>query len=420
MLINNLEHTMNTPFQNYLENLSHAQEILQFDDKALELLSNAQNILKKEISITGADGQDIQLQAYRVQFNNSRGPFKGGIRFHQDADMDEVKALAALMAIKCAVVGVPLGGAKGGVQVNPKDLSPKELEQVSRAWVRVMVDHIGVDQDIPAPDVYTTPQIMSWMLDEYEKITGKSEPGVITGKPIELGGSLGRGEATAQGGVCVLNELLEKLGDAGSKTIAIQGFGNAGKNVAKILAADGHKIVAVADSRGGVYNPEGLDVAQLEVVKKEEGSVSSYEGGESITPQELLLLSVDVLIPAALDRVITAENAAEVQAKIILELANGPVTADADAILQNKEVIVVPDVLANAGGVTVSYFEWVQNRQQFYWTEAEVQERLRPIMKNAFADVWDISEQHTISLRLGSFILAVGRLLQASELRGRL
>jgi glutamate dehydrogenase/leucine dehydrogenase len=338
------------------------------------------------------------------------------------------------MAIKCAVVKIPLGGGKGGVKCNPKEMSAKEIEQVSRAWARAMADHIGVDKDIPAPDVYTNGQVMSYMLDEYEKIKGRSEPGVITGKPLVLGGSLGRAQATAQGGVYVLEELRHTLGkSAKDLKVAIQGFGNAGHHAAFLLQQLGYTIVALSDSKGGMYSKNGLDPHQLLRVKEEKGSINHMycEGTvcdakrlmqdqvKIITNEELLECECDVLIPAALDNQITDANADNIQAKIILELANGPVTPEADKKLEAKDVIVIPDVLANAGGVTVSYFEWVQNRMGYYWSEEEVLEKLKPIMVTAFRDIWTLSREKNVSIRDAAFMKAVQRIIRASEFRGK-
>jgi len=422
----------NTPFQNYLKNLQKTAKILDLSEEQITRLETPNNILEKEIEITKDNGEKVKFEAYRVQFNNARGPYKGGIRFHPEADINEVKSLAALMAIKCAVVKVPLGGGKGGVKCNPKELSATEIEQVSRAWVRAMADYIGVDKDIPAPDVYTNGQVMSYMLDEYEKIKGKSEPGVITGKPLALGGSLGRTQATAQGGVYILEELRHTLGlYAKDLKVAIQGFGNAGHNAAFLLQQLGYTIVALSDSKGGMYSKNGLDPHQLLRVKEEKGSINHMycEGTvcdakrlmqdqvKIITNKELLECDCDVLIPAALDNQITEDNAKNIKAKIILELANGPVTPEADIILEANGVIAIPDVLANAGGVTVSYFEWVQNRMGYYWSEKEVLEKLKPIMVTAFRDVWTLSKEKQVSLRDSSFMIAVRRIVRALSFR---
>ncbi len=411
----------NTPFENYLKNLEKAAGVLGLSSKYLELLSKPDRIIEKNIKIATAQGEEKEFNAYRVQFNNSRGPYKGGIRFHPEADIEEVKALAAAMAIKTAVVNVPMGGAKGGVKINPKDFSEAELEKVSRAWVGVMHPYIGKDKDIPAPDVYTNPQIMAYMMDEFEKIVGRSEPGMITGKPLELGGSLGRNSATAQGGVYVLEELVKVLGlKLEGLKIAIQGFGNAGYYVAGILHQLGCKIIAVSDSKGGIYDESGLDPEEVNKIKSQKSSVVDFSkpGLKKISNNEILELECDVLIPSALDNVIAKDNADKIKAKIVLELANGPTTPEADEILFKKGIIVLPDVLANAGGVTVSYFEWVQNNAGYYWSEKEVFEKLQAVMAGAFADVWNLAKEKNISLRESAFALAVKRLAKAMELRG--
>lgn len=411
----------NTPFQNYLKNLEKAANVLGLSSKELELLSKPNRIVEQKIKIAADNGEEKEFDAYRVQFNNSRGPYKGGIRFHSEADIEEVKALAAAMAIKTAVVDIPLGGAKGGVKINPKDFSEQEIEKVARAWVGAMHPYVGKDKDIPAPDVYTNPQIMAYMLDEFEKITGRSEPGMITGKPLELGGSLGRSSATAQGGVYVLEELVKVLGlKLGGLKIAVQGFGNAGYFAAGILYNLGCKIIAVSDSQGGIYDESGLDPEEVNKIKSEKSSVINFSqaGVQKISNSEILELDCDVLIPSALDEVITKDNADKIKAKISLELANGPTTPEADEILFKKGIIVLPDVLANAGGVTVSYFEWAQNNSGYYWSEKEVFEKLQAVMVKAFGDVWNLAKEKNISLRGAAFALAVRRLAKAMELRG--
>lgn len=413
---------MNNPFQNYLDNLGKTAKILGYSDAEIAKLTEPQNIVNTNLEIETSLGK-VSFPAYRVQFNNARGPFKGGIRFHPAADLDEVKALAALMAVKCSVVGIPLGGAKGGVTIDPKKYSAKDLELVSRAWARAMAPVIGVDKDIPAPDVYTNGQIMSYILDEFESIVGHAEPGVITGKPLELGGSLGRNIATAQGGIYVLKALIEDLAlDKSSMKVAVQGFGNAGYTAASILHKEGFKIVAVSDSSGGLYDVSGLDPEEINRFKDETGKgmiEMKKDGVKVLTNAELLEVECDVLIPAALDNQITASNAANIKAKIILELANGPTTPEADEILFKKGITLVPDVLANAGGVTVSYFEWVQNRQGYYWTEEEVLAKLKDIITKSYRDVYVLAKDKNIDLRLGAFSLGVKRILDAMKLRGK-
>lgn len=411
----------NNPFQNYLDNLERAKNALGLTDKEIENLKNPQNIIQDNLKITTSFGEET-FPAYRVQFNNARGPFKGGIRFHPAADLDEVKALAALMAVKCAVVGIPLGGGKGGVAIDPKKYNEKDLENVARAWARLMTPHIGVNKDVPAPDVYTNSQTMAHIMDEYEKVIGHSEPGVITGKPLDLGGSLGRDTATAQGGVFVLEEALQHKNLQELKRVAIQGFGNAGATAAELLwnASFGYVIVAVSDSSAGLYARDGLNVHELAKFKSDGGSFKDYAGdAKIITNEELLVVDCDILIPAALDNQITKENAGDVKAKIILELANGPTTPDADKILEERGILLLPDVLANAGGVTVSYFEWVQNRSGERWDKEIVFTKLKKIMQDSFRDVSATAEKFNVSMRLGAFSLGVKRIVDAMKLRGR-
>lgn len=421
------------PFQIFVENIKQIGEKLALSPREINILIEPNTIIEKTISITDKNGVQHSFDAYRVQFNNARGPYKGGLRFHPETDLDDVKALAALMAIKCAIVGIPLGGAKGGVQIDPKQFERSDIEQVARGFVRVMADHLGVDQDIPAPDVYTNPQVMAYMLDEYEKIKGRKEPGMITGKPLELGGSQGRSEATGLGGVYVLEEYIKttKLKRENIR-VAVQGFGNVGYNISSLLHGLGYTIVAVSDSVGGLYNPQGLDPQYLNKIKQEKRSITGMycEGSVCDTTQmekdgttlikngDILTCECDVIIPAALGRVITGNNADNIQAKIVLELANGPTTRDADKILGARDITVIPDVLANAGGVTVSYFEWVQNRMQFYWTEKEVQQRLKLIVVEAAVRVFRRAEERKMTLRETALALGIERILDASRYRG--
>jgi glutamate dehydrogenase (NAD(P)+) len=410
---------MNNPFENYLGNLEKVGKLLNIAPEALEKLGTPKNVIERTIKIETEKGTE-EFPAYRVQFNNARGPFKGGIRFHPEADLNEVKALAALMAVKCAVVGIPLGGGKGGVTIDPKRYSPKDLEQVARAWAREMAPFIGVDKDIPAPDVYTTSITMSHILDEFEKVAGRSEPGMITGKPLELGGSLGRNIATAQGGIYVLEEVLRDLGLQKERVrVAVQGFGNAGATAAMILHGLGYKIVAVSDSRTGIYCADGFDPNEAMKVKEASGLEDfKKEGLQIITNAELLECECDILIPAALDNQITVANADKIKAKIILELANGPTTPEADEILFKKGVTLVPDVLANAGGVTVSYFEWVQNRSGDVWKEEVVLEKLKEIIVKSYQDVHFLAQEKKVDLRMGAFLLGVKRIYDAMKFRG--
>lgn len=405
----------NTPFQNFITRAEESIKNLGFSPDISEKLTTPDVVIEKQLKVSTSKG-DESFNAYRVQFDNSRGPYKGGIRFHQDANLDEVKALAAGMAVKTAVVGIPMGGGKGGVQINPKEYTQEDLQKVSRAWAREFAEHIGVNKDIPAPDVYTNPQTMAWMLDEYEKTVNRSEPGMITGKPLELGGSQGRGVATALGGVYVLDEYLA-LTDKYSKemSVVVQGLGNAGYNAAEILHSRGYKIIGLSDSKGGIYNAEGLNPKLVMENKQKGESLGSGMETEEVTNEELLKLSCDVLVLAALDNQIRSDNAGEVKAKFLLELANGPTTPEADEILEGKDVVVIPDVLANAGGVTVSYFEWVQNRTGYYWEEDEVFEKLKKIMIKSTKSVMDISE--TGSMRDKAFALSMNRLAKVHELR---
>jgi glutamate dehydrogenase/leucine dehydrogenase len=382
----------------------------------VQTLLTPQFIHKDTLSVDGKD-----YEAYRVQFNNARGPFKGGIRFHPNADESEVSALAAAMAVKCALVNIPFGGAKGGVAINPKDHDEATLQAVSRAYVRAFCGHLGVDYDIPAPDVYTDARVMAWMLDEYESLVGKSEPGVITGKPLALGGSKGRDIATALGALYVLEEYASVLSkDVSELTVAVQGFGNAGGTIAKLLHARGATIVAVSDSKGTISKSSGLDPQQILESKGHRGSVVDTvpEGHSTGGTDDILFTPCDVLIPAALDNVVTEHNVRDVKARMILELANNPVSPEAEAVLVEQGIDVLPDVLVNAGGVVVSYFEWVQNREQYYWEESLVKERLKEIMSRAFHAVYE--HKGTGTYRESAYAIAVGRIVEAMRLRGRL
>lgn len=405
-------------FNNAMTQLHKAADLISLDKNILGVLEKPERIVQASIPVKMDDGSVKVFDAYRVQFNSVRGPYKGGIRFHQDTDLDEVKALSFWMAIKCSVVGIPLGGGKGGVTVNPKELSEGEIERLSRGYARAFKDVIGPQKDVPAPDVYTNPQIMAWIADEFSKFEGHNSWGVITGKPLEMGGSQGRGSATAQGGFYVLQKLAQEINLPKDATVAIQGFGNAGSIMARLVSEAGYKVVAVSDSRGGIYNEAGLDVHAVAEHKVQTRSVQDFADAQNITNEEILTLPVDVLIPAALENVITKENAAQVQAKNIIELANGPTTPEADEILQKNGVVLIPDVLANAGGVTVSYFEWVQNLQNFYWTEEEVLAKLQPIMERSFDDVWAIRKEHTINTRTAAFVSAIKRIATTLEKRG--
>ncbi|MBT3720584.1 Glu/Leu/Phe/Val dehydrogenase [archaeon] len=406
-------------FDNVKKQLDKVQKITQMSENEIDYLKRPRRVLEVNFPVKMDSGEIKYFTGYRVQFNNARGPTKGGIRFHPQVDLSEVKSLAFWMALKTSVVDIPYGGGKGGIIVNPKELSKGELERLSRAFIRAIHEFVGPTIDIPAPDVYTTPQIMAWMLDEYEKIKGEHLPGLITGKPLELGGSKGRGTATAQGGAYCLREYLELQNKKPSQTtVAIQGFGNAGSFMAKILDSWGYKIVAVSDSKTGIYNESGLDVPKLLKHKTDTRSVSGF--AKEISNEELLSLGVDVLVPAALENQITKENASSIKAKVIVELANGPITPEADTILEQNNLVVIPDILANAGGVTVSYFEWVQNLYGYYWTEEEVLEKLEKIMVKSFNEVYKTSKDHNTSLRNGAYILAIKRIIDAERLRGNI
>ncbi|MBU0536716.1 MAG: Glu/Leu/Phe/Val dehydrogenase [Nanoarchaeota archaeon] len=410
---------MANPFENAKTQLAKAGKVRGFGKKELDVLMKINAIHEKELHVTLA-GKETKLTAFRVQHNNARGPFKGGIRFHPDVNLDEVKALAFWMSMKCAVVNIPLGGGKGGVVVDAKNLSPKEYEDISRAYIKSMADHIGPDMDILAPDVYTNPQVMAWMLDEYEKIKGIKAPGVITGKPLAVGGSKTRDYSTAQGGVFVLKQAIDLFDMPPFNTkIVIQGFGNAGLHAARLLHRIGYKIIAVSDSKAAVYNEKGLDVPKLIIHKNSTGSVRGFPGKE-ISNEELLILDAHVLIPAALENMITKDNAGKIKAKIILELANGPVTPEADEILFKNDIFVIPDILANAGGVAVSYFEWVQNRTGYYWEEDDILEKLGILMFKAFKDVYEASKRYSIDMRTAAFIVGTSRILEAERFKGNL
>ena len=418
----------NNIFEDAIKVLDHAAKYANIDPEAIAKLKHPRAMLTVSIPVRMDDGSLQVFTGYRVQHDNTRGPTKGGIRYHPQADIDEVKALAFWMTCKCAVVGIPYGGAKGGITVNPKELSRMELERLSRGFVQQVADFIGPDTDIPAPDVYTNSMIMGWMMDEYSKIQRKHSPGVITGKPIETGGSLGRDDATGRGAYYCIKELeARKNWKPEEITVAVQGFGNAGQHVARLLHRDGYKIVAISDSRGGIHSEDGFDVPSIIKTKNESravkavyctGSLCESVPSDDVTNEELLELDVDVLIPAALENQITMDNVENIKAKTIVEVANGPCTSDASARLAKKKILVVPDILANAGGVTVSYFEWVQNRAGYYWDIDEVHERLHKIMSREFNAVYDVMEEHGIDMRTAAYVHALGRIGKAIASQG--
>ncbi|RME54296.1 Glu/Leu/Phe/Val dehydrogenase [Candidatus Woesearchaeota archaeon] len=396
------------------EKISFACEKLGIPKDASEVLKHPMREVQVKIPVKMDSGEVKLFTGYRVQHNNFRGPHKGGIRYHQQVNFDEVRALATWMSIKCAVVGLPLGGGKGGIVVNPKELSELELERLSRGFIRKIYDVIGPDKDVPAPDVNTNSKIMDWMVDEYSALVGRKELAVITGKSVGNGGSLGRDTATARGAQFCLHQYSSLKGmDLTQSSLAIEGFGNAGYNFAKLLSGEGVKVVAVSDSRGAVFNAEGLDVEDLMKWKQQTKSVKDYPKAQNIAMSELYSTDCDILALAALENSIHAENYGNVKAKVIVELANGPVTADADNAFFNKGVTVIPDILANAGGVTVSYFEWLQNKDNEYWSKEKVDEELSKVMKESYNKVVEVSEQHNVSLRLAAYILAVKRIYDA-------
>lgn len=403
-----------------LTRLDEAARHLDLDADVLEKLKYPRETTKVRLMIRMDDGSRKSFMAWRCRYDDTRGPTKGGIRFHPDSTMEEVETLAFWMTFKCAVMNLPYGGGKGAVQVDPHTLSKAELERLSRAYVQAFAKIIGPDRDIPAPDVYTNSMIMGWMADEYASIVGEATPAVITGKPIALGGSLGRNDATARGGYYLVRRLARQLGLEPGARVAIQGFGNAGQHIARLLGADGYSIVAVSDSKGAIYCPTGLDVGKL-LATKEQGSVTRLAGADGISAlpaDELVCVDCDLLVPAALEDMIHEGNATGVKARVILELANGPVTPEADEILATKNIVVLPDILANAGGVTVSYFEWVQNRQGYYWPVEDVHAQLQTMMEREGDAIWALAQDKGIILRSAAYVHALSRLAGAIEAHG--
>jgi glutamate dehydrogenase (NAD(P)+) len=408
------------PFAIAQQQLDQAAEIMDLDPATHELLRWPLRELHVTLPVRMDDGTVKIFHGFRVQYNDSRGPTKGGIRYHPDETIDTVRALAAWMTWKTSVVDIPLGGAKGGIICNPKEMSAGELERLSRTYIRQIGEFIGEEIDVPAPDVYTTPQIMAWMMDEYSIMRGYNVPGVITGKPIPLGGSQGRGDATARGGIFCVREAGKVLGiELKGATAAVQGYGNAGQ-FGHILAKEllGLKVVAVSDSRGGIYNADGLDAEAVIAHKQKTGSVINFPGAQNISNAELLELDVVVLFPSALENQITAENADNIKAQIVAELANGPTTPEADDVLHEKGIYVIPDFLCNAGGVTVSYFEQVQNAYDYYWELETVHERLDKKMTAAFHAVHEAAKKYDVNTRMGAYVVAVARVAEACKLRG--
>jgi glutamate dehydrogenase (NADP+) len=394
---------------------------LQIDPDVIEKLKYPRETTKMRLMIRMDDGSRKSFLAWRCRYDDTRGPTKGGIRFHPDSSVEEVETLAFWMTFKCAVMDLPYGGGKGAVRVDPRALSKSELERLSRAYIQAFARVVGPTRDIPAPDVYTNAMIMGWMADEYNQIMGEVAPAVITGKPIALGGSLGRNDATARGGYYLVRHLADELGLNGDMRVAIQGFGNAGQFYARFAAGDGQRVVAVSDSSGAIHKEAGLDVDRL-IAGKEAGrpvtAMASELGATVIAAEDLIAVDCELLVPAALEDMITAENAASIKAKVVLELANGPVTPDADRILEERGVVVLPDILANAGGVTVSYFEWVQNRQGWYWELEEIHARLKKMMEREGRAVWSIARDRKVTARTAAYIHALSRLSTAIEAHG--
>jgi glutamate dehydrogenase len=426
-VLNQIKDTSLLLSQDYSDKQSLPSDGKKRFKKAIEMVLTPQKIIKGKISIKGKDGKKKVFKAFRIQHNDARGPFKGGIRFHQNVSRDEVQALATLMSLKCAVAGIPYGGGKGGVAVDPSKLTKEELKNLSVAYAKFITPYIGPWRDVPAPDVNTDGQIMSWMLEAYEKKIGHQVPGTFTGKPLELGGSLGRTEATGRGGVYVLDTYLKrnlkfKIKNLKLVTVAIQGFGNVGYHFAKIAEDIGYKIVAVSDSSSGIYNPKGLDIESIGIFKEKGAALEDCPlkvGSKYITNAELLELPVTVLVPAALENSITKENMKSISAKVILEMANGPTTSEADAYLHQKGIDAIPDILANSGGVTVSYFEWVQNLSGYYWTKERVNDELKKTITKAFLDIDGVVKSKHISYRRAANYLSIKRIIDAMILRGR-
>ena len=419
MTVENLQKENLNPFEIAQHYFQQAADRLKLDEGMRAILSTPKRCLTVSIPVRMDDGTYKVFIGHRVAHNMARGPAKGGIRFHPDVNLDEVKALASWMTWKCACLDLPFGGGKGGVQVDPHKLSKLELERLTRRYTSEILPVIGPDKDIPAPDVYTDAQVMAWIMDTYSMTHGTTTLGVVTGKPLALGGSKGRDRATARGVQFTLRHACaaRKMTIKGS-TVAIQGYGNAGSHVAQLLHEEGAIIVAATDSKGGIYEPKGLDPAALEAHKEKWGTLQSFKGGRAISNDQLLELPVDILVPAALENQITGANAERIQAKIVAEAANGPTTPLADDILFKRGITVVPDILANAGGVTVSYFEWVQDFNTFFWDDDEVDRRLEAYMKRAYTSVAEKATQHKCSLRGGAYVLAVQRVLDATLVRG--
>lgn len=408
------------PLDSMMERFSEAAEILGLDESTYNSLKSPEKSIAVSLPVTMDNGKIEVFEGYRVVHSAKLGPSKGGIRYAPSVNLDEVKALAAWMTWKCAVVGIPYGGAKGGIKCNPRQMSVGELERMTRAYTVAMADVFGPEKDIPAPDMGTNPQIMAWIMDEYSKLKGVASPAVVTGKPLVLGGSLGRVEATGRGVMVSARTAMGKLKLNPSKsTAAVQGFGNVGSISAKLMALQGCKITGISDISGAYFNGNGIDIEEaIKYLAEHSDTLEGFKGAEPITNEELLTLDVDVLIPAALEDQITEKNAPKIKAKLIVEGANGPTASNADKILNEKGITVVPDILANAGGVTVSYFEWVQNRLGYFWTEERVNRRADRIMKQAFETVYAASLKYDVSMRIAAYIVAIDKVASTKQLRG--
>jgi glutamate dehydrogenase (NAD(P)+) len=412
-------HLRENPFEIARRQLRRVATAFAIDDNLVNVLQECKKAVAVSIPVSMDDGSTQVFQGYRVQHNVARGPSKGGIRYHPDVTLDEVRALAMWMTWKCALMAIPFGGAKGGVVCDPKHLSRGELERLTRRFTTEIINEIGPEKDIPAPDVGTDGRVMAWIFDTYSMNKGHSVLGAVTGKPLTVGGSLGREEATARGSLyCIREAVAKQERSLVDQRVVIQGFGNVGSNLARLLAEDGASVLGISDSTTALHNAKGIDVAAAVAHKRESGTLAGFAGAEEIDPDELLTLECDILAPCALEQVITAENADRVNARILCEGANGPTTPEADEILEANGVLILPDVLANAGGVVVSYFEWVQGLQEYFWTEAEVNARLNDIVTRAFEETWQTANDRSVSIRLAAYGLAVQRVAEATTTRG--
>ena len=414
-----VSHLRENPFEIAQSQLRQVAEVISLDDNLVNVLSQCKKAVSVSVPVAMDDGATRVFQGYRVTHNIARGPSKGGIRYHPDVTLDEVKALSMWMTWKCALMGIPFGGAKGGVVCDPKRMSPSELERMTRRFTTEIINEIGPERDIPAPDVGTDGRVMAWIFDTYSMNKGHSVLGVVTGKPLTIGGSLGREEATARGALfCILDAVKERELSLTGLRVAVQGFGNVGAHLSRMLAEEGATVIAISDSRGGLHNPNGIDVQAAIAHKADTGSLEGLKGAEPISNEDLLLVDCDVLAPCALEQVLTEENADDVKATILCEGANGPTTPAADAILDSKGVLVLPDILANAGGVVVSYFEWVQGLQEYFWKEEEVNAKLNDIVTRAFNETSKFSKDRGVSMRLAAYGLSVRRVAEATVTRG--